>query len=199
MTKKEIIERCKKMLNNQDEPIDYDFLLSKVFPLHPEWEQKQGVGIKEIKVGKTKYFNNCFVIYRIDGSCTDISYMKSINNPSKKFQIKSALRDAIKHDIQEFRKTIKYGIDRCIFTDEILLPENTHIDHFDLDFNVLANKFIEIHGEDYLFGEINIMKDNVYETTFNNLLLILKFRYFHNANTNLRAISKKANLSRPKK
>jgi hypothetical protein len=194
-TKSYLTQRCKDILHNNDGIIDNYFLLNTVFPMHPEWEQKKGQGVKDISIRLTKYGNKCFMIQRVDGTFTDISYTKCITNPSKIFQVKAALRSAIRPIIEEFKGRVSFGEDKCIFTKEILTHENTHIDHVNLEFNELANIFIEQNGLDYLYKDIAPSKDNMIDIYFSTPILILMFRDFHNKNTHLRAITKKANLS----
>jgi len=193
-SKKELTEYCRSMLYGIT-PINYEFLTNELFPMHPEWEQKKGCGVKDILIIDTKYGNKCFVIHRIDDTKTDISFTKCITNPSKIFQVKCALRSAVRPEIEAFREKVKFGVDRCIFTGDILERHNTHIDHYDYEFNDLANAFIIQEGLDNLYKQIKPSKDNVFEIIFSSLLVIMMFRRFHNENTKLRAISKKANLS----
>jgi len=200
MKKSEKIKLCKEILNKNPTGVnisknDYDFLIS-IFEKHSEWDIKMGVGIKFITVEKTKYGNSCFYIHRLDGSCTDISYLHSINPRTDIEKIKKACRTAIQPTISEFKKNnVLFGISICSITGDILTKENTHIDHYDLTFNEVFNLWIKKYDTKYLSKIINFSADNNIDTFFTNKDVINEFINFHNKHTHLRAVTKKANLS----
>lgn len=198
MNKKQVTEKCRDILYERI-PIDYDFLLNDVFPYHPEWDTKRGNGVLLVRIGNTKYGNKCFFIERVDGTSTDISFTKCITNPSKCADIKKACRSAIRNEIVKFRKSIRFGIDKCELTGEILQKDNTHIDHYDMTFDELFVMWIFDKRVEDLHKYINPMKDNEFETYFISEIIKNEFINFHNKNTHLRAVTIKANLSRPKK
>ena len=203
MNKKQTTEKCREVLyryNIGEKITDYDdimFLIS-VFEGHSEWESKKGVGISYFSTMKTIYSKNkCFSIHRVDGSMTDISFNHSIKNRSRIIEIKNACRDAIRPTVTNFR--IQQLLKRCPFTDELLTNDNLHIDHYDLTFDQLFKKWMENQDEEYLFGHINPTSDNNQRTYFALQVIIESFIKFHNENTHLRGVSKKANLSILKK
>lgn len=176
---------------------DYDFLIS-IFERHPDWTQKEGVGIKDIIIKEEKnYKTRCFYIIRIDNSITDISYIKSIDGkPPKLTDIKSACRYAVRDITIEVSNKVNLGLEKCPITGELLTKENLHIDHYDMTLNELVNKWLEKYNIDDVYNLINHdLKDNETKTYFTSDKIINEFRIFHNANTRLRAVSKKANLS----
>jgi Protein of unknown function (DUF3223) len=201
MNKKELLEKCRNILYKySNHPTisnieDRNFVL-QLFEQHPEWNLKKGVGIKSISVINGSFNTKCFQLNRIDGSSTDISFTKCISNPTKISQVKKACRSAIRPEIIKFRnENVIYGISFCGFTNEILYPDNTHIDHYDITFDEMfllwsANKSIE-----QLYKLINKTKDNCFETYFTDKELIADFTKFHNQHCKLRAVSKFANLS----
>jgi hypothetical protein len=202
MTDKEKTEKCRYILYCYTGRIEFaddiEFLYS-IFECHPQWEQKQGCGVDYFYIGKTKYNNLCFYIMRTDGTTTDISFTTAIKEPTIKSKVLKAFRSAIRPEIEKFKKTIKFGADKCPITGYILIPSNTHIDHYDLTFKELIEVFTtDTPLEDY-FQFINETKDNEVETYFTNQNIIDSFVNFHNANTNLRAVTKQANLSILKK
>jgi len=84
MTKKEKTNCCQEILSRHHygESVlkgDFDFLIG-IFESHPQWAEKKGAGISEIKVQSTEYNNKCFCLYRTDGTSVDISYIHSIKN-----------------------------------------------------------------------------------------------------------------------
>lgn len=73
--------------------------------------------------------------------------------------------------------------------------ENSHVDHYNLNFADLVNKWIDINGIENISKYLNKTIDNVLESTFNDQSITKNFIDFHNENTNLRLVSIKANLS----
>ena len=173
---------------------DIKFLLW-IFENHPEWELKEGVGISSISIQKNMY-NRCFQLNRVDGSSTDISYTKCISSRSKLAQVKSACRYAISSHIIAFRNdNVVFGVTACPFTGEVLTRENTHIDHYDMTFEEMFKLWVGKYDIDFLFSKINETKDNCVITCFTDKSIVSDFIQFHNDNTQLRAVSKAANLS----
>lgn len=175
--------------------------LKELFKKHPSYARKKGTGIKDIVVEKTKFNNNTFVIVRNDFTKTDISYIVCIDGQkTKKAKVKKACRNAVRPIIKNAQDKVMYGIDRCQFTGEVLTKENTHIDHYNLNFNELFKAWIKDKNVDYLFSQLNDtsvdMEMHVY---FTNAKTRQDFIAFHNKNTHLRAISKTANLKRKRK
>jgi hypothetical protein len=187
-----ILHYCK--IGKYVRPEDFNFLI-EIFQNHDEWIEKRGVGISNISTILTGYKNKCFVLHRTDGTTTDISYVASIKNISKLDNIKKACRNAIYPIIQDFKKNVKYGIDRCSISGDILTPENTHIDHYDLTFNEMFVEWLTNYNIEILYNMINKTKDNSTQTIFNNSTVERDFIEFHNNNTKLRAITKISNLS----
>lgn len=200
MNKTQKTEKCREILYkypvNEDISNDEDinFLLS-IFENHSEWESKQGVGIKSISVIKNQ-FNKCFQLNRIDGTFTDISFTHSISNRSKTTEVKAACRTAIRELITIYRnENVIFGVTLCPITGEVLTKENTHIDHYDLTFDSMFNLWVVKYDFDFLFSKVNKTKDNCVITCFTDDSIIEDFINFHNQNTKLRAVSRKANLS----
>lgn len=202
-TKKSIAERCKAILHKY--PInssvtlsdDYEFII-ELFKQHPHYAIKAGPGIKDIIVKLTEFKNRCFYIVRSDNSMTDISYLVCINGAgTKKSDIALACRSAIRDIIVKFKNdNVVFGITTCPVTGEILTKDNIHIDHYNLTFNELFNIWIKGADIDKLHSELNIgTTDCEHQIYFVKQDIIDHFRAFHNANTHLRAVSVKANLS----
>ena len=181
-----------EIVDNQD---DIRFLLS-IFQYHTEWELKQGVGVASISIALNKFNTNHFQLNRIDGSFTDISFRHSIESRSKPAQIKMACRSAIRRLIEKFRiENVVYGETICPFTGETLTKDNTHIDHYDLTFADMYNRWVANYDLDYLFSKINATDDNSVLTCFTDKSIIDSFIDFHNNHSKLRAVSKLANLT----
>lgn len=204
MTKTKRKEACKAILNKYplnsiiNDQSDIDFLLS-VFEKHPEWDIKAGIGFESIKIRVANvYKTRCFYIVRKDGSSTDISYIVALDGTGSKISnVKCACRVAVREIVMEFQNKIKFGIDKCPVTGAILSSSNdTHIDHYNLTFDELFYKWIAGKDVDLLFSDLNNGSiDNETEIYFVSESNRSDFINFHNSNTNLRAVSRIANLS----
>ena len=94
----------------------------------------------------------------------------------------------------DLKKTCEIIIS-SISSTQITNIHDLHIDHYDKTFNELVVEFINQEGREYLFSKINMGEQNSPHTRFINSEIDNKFISFHNANTHLRAITKKENLS----
>lgn len=205
MTKKELTERCRAITRqyNINEEIDnaehFEFLMN-LFSCHSEWDMKRGCGIKSITVKKDFYGNKYFYLNRVDGTGTDISFVHCISERKPIAIIKQACRYAIRNEIDLYRrKNVQYGVTTCPITGEVLTQDNTHIDHYDLTFQQMFDRWIIGKSIDELFKKINKTDDNSLLTYFTCDLLINEFIEFHNNHCKLRAVSRIANLSLLKK
>lgn len=204
MNKSQLKGKAKAILN--DNPIgfvfeqntpDYNFLL-RIFQGHPEYQIKVGSGISNIYIAKGLEFSTrCFFITRIDGSTSDISYIRSIDGATTKISdIKCACRSAIKDVVARRRDKVQYGVTLCPISGEVLTKDNTHIDHYNMPFDDVCNAWLKNQNIEFVHSCLNDSSaDHVQEISFASRNLKESFIAFHNANTRLRAVSKKANLS----
>ena len=197
--KKEKTKLCRYILDNSDVRVEdkYSrFLLKYIFPYHPEWKEKEGVGIDHIEVRPDGYGHKCFYLIRKDSTVTDISYLTSITPPSKKEQVRAARKTAIRPIIKEIKNSVKLPY-RCPITGDIITSmEYIQIDHYDMEFNDVFELWIKDKDLDWLYEDV--IKSNVDGSTitsFKDESIIKDFIEFHNNHTHLRVVSKKANLS----
>ena len=73
--------------------------------------------------------------------------------------------------------------------------EDVQIDHYDLSFQDLVSKWIDIKGLDYLYSKVNMDDHSGTVTKFLDDNLNKEFVKFHDKNTHLRVVSIKENLS----
>jgi len=203
MTNKEKTERCRSVLYKYKGKVedleDIEFLYS-IFECHAQWDKKKGCGVDYFYTGKSEYGNSCFFIMRTDGSTTDISFTSAIKEPSIRSKVFKACRTSIEPEITKFRgRAVIYGKTKCALTGEVLTPQNTHIDHYDLTFIELFDKWLKFTDLETAYSLVTEAKDNECKTYFTNQQIIDDFVRFHNDNTHLRAITKDANLRRPRK
>lgn len=190
---------CKYILNNTDCVVEKkysDFLVNNIFPTHPEWKKKVGVGIDHLEVRNTSYGNKCFFIIRTDGTITDISYPAAISPYNKTKDIMAACRNAVSSTIELLRRSTKLPF-VCPVTGEVVTDRsNMHIDHYDLTFKELFDLWMKDKDVDELYRRtLKSNMDDCVDTFFDDDKVILDFIQFHNSHTHLRAVSKNANLS----
>lgn len=205
MNKSQLKAKAKAILNDnplgfvfEQNTADYNFLL-RIFQGHPEYSIKVGSGISNIYISKgLEYSTRCFFITRIDGSTSDISYIRSIDGATTKISdIKCACRSAIKDVVARRRAKVNFGVDKCPISGEILLDDqSTHIDHYNMPFDDLCNTWLKSQNIEFLHSCLNdTSADHAQEISFASKNIRDSFISFHNANTRLRAVNAKANLS----
>jgi hypothetical protein len=193
--KKVDVQNLLKTLNDNEICNDfYNKNLTIYFSKHPCWDEKKGVGIKYFFKAKNEW-NFSFHIKRLDDTIVSIGIHFS-NKNNKRLYFQKAFRNEILPQIFEFKNTINYGVDRCFFSGEILLIGNSHIDHYDLDFNDLFNSFVKKHKIDFdkHYDYLIEKKGTIYYIKNENCKA--EWFKYHKENTNLRCILASVNLSR---
>jgi len=203
--KKDVIAHFKNILNsyNSKESLnkeDFKDVLS-LLEIHPNAEEKVGVGIKQIIVDETRYKTKCFNAIRVDSSCEIFSYIKCINgnlSPSTKFS--KTCRDVILDDLRLvklsfFKGNSKKGQVKCQETGKLSFWEELNVDHRQPNtFSVIVDRFIELHRIDLSSVKYIESIDNIY--SFKDNALSEKFREYHKEKANLRLVRKDKNLGR---
>ena len=200
---------CSFILNNTYkndivEPKYAKWLIENVFVKHSRWDIKKGVGIDHIEVRlNSRYKNNKeFWIVRTDGTETDISYTKCLSSKhnEKINEIKKACRTAIEPEIIKVKNTVKFPFLCPILGIQINDIDQIEIDHYNLTFEELFKKWISDKDVDELYNKLlSSKKDGETITEFDDIDIINEFVDFHNKNTHLRAVSKKANQAELRK
>ena len=178
---------------------DLDFML-ELFKLHPEYEQKKGVGIRAVSIIHPSLYpnNKCFYITREDGSGTDISWLMCIKGRNVKKDILSAFRYAIAYQIQDFRTQQLLTTRHCPYTGVVLDRLNSCVDHeHPVTFAKLVKDFMG--DSDLMDVEITLPSDNQLITELTNFEFKNDWREYHLKNAKLRLISTIANLSHAKR
>lgn len=117
----------------------HDFLFALLL-LHPEVDQKNGVGVAHFEVRNNKVWGHKttrgFWIVRIDGSCIDFSFEACLTGKGKTFDqnLRQAARYAIRRSLHEaktalFEKPSTSVTVKCDVSDRFLLWEEAEIDH----------------------------------------------------------------------
>jgi len=172
---------------------DLMFVLS-VLRGHPEWDLKRGRGIRSVQIEQNNFSSRGFWLTRIDGSRTDISYRKSLTAPSHPQRVKAAFRVEIWRQINAFKKRYLIPGARCAVSEALLIPHDTHVDHYDPVFEVLTYDFM---WDNYLnFNNIKLSptRDGVVGTDLQDREIALEWSKFHKDRANLRLVTKAVNL-----
>lgn len=201
-SKKEKI--CRDMLYGHTSVIK-SWLIMEVLSNHPNWEEKSHPGVKKITVGKSPdWYHNCFYLHRTDGTKTDISIQKCLRPLNTKQQVAKACRTAVQDTIDEFKKTINYGTDICPISGIVLETYNSHIDHYQPQFNEIVLdwfKLLNLTDEDIDVIATQLLsksKDNNSITSFIDQSMALDFKKYHDSVAILRCINAEENTKRTK-
>ena len=208
-TEKSVQEYAKNILyfgtvNSVLSEEEFDFMYSYFESIHHEWKLKLGKGIRSIHRVLDKVYGKyrSFEIERLDGSRTDISYIiQNIKAPNLKNDFNKALRYIVMPQILEFKKN-KFNESKvhiCPFTNEEINFSNCHIDHFNPSFDDLVNYFVKENKIGDLSDILEPSKDNQTISGISDKEIAILLFDYHLKNSNLQAVSIKANLSILKK
>jgi len=195
------ISYCYDMLHGRV-PLNPRWLVREVFSNHPNWNVKCGVGVEYVTISNAPdhITTKCFYIHRSDGTYTDIGIKASLIPPNPVQKIAMACRTAVEPTIKEFRKTVKYGKQKCEISKVTLTKANSHIDHYEPQFNQIVLNWITglTYDEIMKLAEhgINKTEDNNSLTYFVKQELAGDFKEYHDSVAVLRCILAEENSKR---
>lgn len=213
-------KKLKEILNAHDlgyetAPEETAFISAFFRQFHQDWEVKtRGMDVITYIITKEPSHSRdgrCFFFKLENGFSCDIGFGSLTAKPKDrakyaKSNIAAACRRAIVYSCirpltKKVEKMFKDGIIvRSEYSNKpIDRIENVQIDHYDLTFNDLVSKWIEIKGLDYLYSKVNMEDHSGTITKFLDDDLNKEFVSFHDQNTHLRIVSIKENLSELKK
>lgn len=204
-TKKSLREKCQGILKryNPGESLPHEdqrFLACLLTTYHPEADLKVGVGIRRIRVDRDGYGYKCFWLDRTDGSTTDFSFNSCITHPSLEKDAKAAFRNAIYPDIQDFKMKRMLEVTHCEYSGDSLEDVEIHVDHKPPNtFDSLLLNFMSSKGITWNDVPVSPTHDGVAGSWLEDSELESEWREYHNANAELRLVSKRRNLSDIKK
>jgi hypothetical protein len=180
-----------RYINGKSTVEDENFLRDLV-SIHPCAEEKIGPGIKRFSARRN--MNNVgFWIERVDGSETDFSFIACVDGDTLERTILLTMRKAIKHQVLPFREAAIAEGSACPVTGEHLTSENCQVDHENPTFIEIARDFISSEGGCECITTVS--KEGQYGKDFADEEQKARWLEHHQASANLRAVSKKANLS----
>jgi hypothetical protein len=176
---------------------DEEFML-ELFSRHREWDQKRGRGIAHVSVFLTEFRNRAFLITRLDGSSTDISFKSCLKPRTHRETVLGAMRAAVKSQIWVFRDRSLLPGATCAITGQPLTPEDTvHVDH-QPPFLDLVSRFLETSG--LAFDAISVVptRDNAVENQLADIGQLQAWSDFHQEHARLRLTHGSAHLRLPR-
>lgn len=126
---------CQRILAGRVGPVVEEarnFLLTEVFPLHPDWALKAGSGVSDVEVrAHGVYKTRGFFLIRTDGSAVDISYKVALDGRTSTGKFTSAARSEILPQISAFRR------------DNPPPAEGWHVDHIE-PFDAILREWLAV-------------------------------------------------------
>lgn len=168
---------------------------------HPNVKEIIGVGIKIVRIAKSKYNTKCFELVRFDSSTEIFSYTYRINSPKNDHtKFRESCRQAVQEDLRNvklayFKKYSRKGRVKCQETGEPSLWEELNVEHRQPNtFSIIVDRFIELHNIDLKgikYITIDGRPDEIADSDLRE-----KFIQYHKKKANLRLVKKYLNLGR---
>lgn len=173
LTKASKTRRIRQILGGGEGLVEHEdarWLLAEIFPNHPRWQAKKGVGIEWVIVKKMPPFNAlCFWLVRDDGSQVDISFRESLSPSTHHGKVMSAARCEIEYQISQWKQA---NPPEC---------DGLHVDHVDPPFETLFKTFLESESVDE--GFISVLEQSVgRRDSFENRPFAQRWAEYHRAN-----------------
>lgn len=173
---------------------EHERFMLDLFERHPEWVSKVGVGVASVEVERNMGSMG-FWLTRVDGTRTDISFLKCIVPQSHEQMVRAAFRHEVMDQIHSFKREFLVPGIRCEVTGDLLFPYNVHVDHAPPVFHELVSRFVIEHG--LSFDSISLTPTLDGEAGGRRLVdrsIAGAWHSFHRAHARLRLVTKKANL-----
>jgi hypothetical protein len=166
---------------------DHVFLLTDVFPRHPDWAEKQGGGVRNIEVRVSgMYRSTGFWLIRADGSEIDISYRTSLDGRgTERTRTTRAARSEIAAQMGAWKVANQ-------------MPEpGMHCDHID-PFDAILADWLRTVGLEY--GEIIVIGNRVgFQDLFLSRELALSWQRFHKQRARYQWLAAAENIAKSNK
>lgn len=176
------------ILDKKDEKI-----ITALLQTHPNVGEKIGSGIEYIFVHDGSYGTQCFWIMRTDGTRIDFSFLSCFKKKQPD-DFPKAARKAVEPSVKRFRETLPHEF-TCPILGIPLTPTTCHIDHVA---PLTFKEILRLFRKEYPFTDIEYDHEGI-GVSFSDKDIEKEFIRFHDSIAVLRGISKKANLSLPKK
>jgi hypothetical protein len=207
-TKKDATEHFRKILYRYEigkcipEPDANE--LAALIERHPEADQKIGVGIAYFTTHVTPYNNRAFLIVRADGSSTDFSFLKCLDDkaPSILSEVVKALRAEVDEDIRRAKAAYfaehadAEGKVPCPLTGKLVTINEADADHAEpYRFQTLAITFLKANRIELSAGLITAPADNQYQRRLLDRNLASEWIAFHHDLACIRIVERSINIA----
>ncbi|MBC2592764.1 DCL family protein [Ruficoccus amylovorans] len=182
---------------------EHELHLRAMVAIHPEAEEKTGVGIDYFTVELDKKFRKTrhFMIHRIDGSTDDVSFHAAIDGANPRRDRMTALRVAINSQVITFKNQQfdESGTHVCPIRGVPITPDSYHVDHAPpCTFIQLVQEWLD--GENIQLHQVEITepRSNQCVAEMANDEQRSSWTTYHRQYAKLRLLSPEANTSSPK-
>ncbi|KIU54414.1 hypothetical protein QV12_01025 [Pseudomonas putida] len=134
-SKQTLLDRLKHFIRTSDigritHPVA-DQKLHLLLALHPDADRKIGVGVDHFCLERNRLAGRGLSLVRVDGTIDSFSYKRCITGVAQSHHGKvcEALRFAIRPQMDTFRVSLEWPINCAITGDQIVHPNDLHIDH----------------------------------------------------------------------
>lgn len=159
-------------------------VLRDLVKLHPWADEKIGAGVKSLEFRSGIGASKALYIVRVDGSETDISWLKCIDGHNQRGAVSDAFRKAVLDQILDFLGHVFRTGARCELSGEVLSRGNVHVDHI-IPFADLVSSFLASVGQTY----DTIQTVSAEDGRGIDLEFPQAWREYHRAHAHLRAVS----------
>lgn len=167
----------------------------QLLPRHPQWKEKEGVGIKDLEVHRNPQLKwPVLIIHRQDGSQTDVSVAMAISGKPRphRRELIEAMRSAIQSQIREFRKATA-GQRRVCPRGCQSANGGWHVDHTERPFVQLVDTFLgQAPPAPQIFAEDPVCYNTVFRTE--DHLWAAQWSDFHARHARLQWMCAKCNM-----
>ena len=186
MTKVALRARCQQILARGPHRVgeeDALFLLTHVFPRHPDWSEKRGLGVSHVEVRvHGEYRTKGFFLARTDGSDVDISYRVAIDGSTPFAKFSSAARYEIFGQISAWKKRNPAP------------APGMHCDHI-VPFDTLVRRWL--HSVGLSQEEVIVSSQRVgHHDLFSSRDLALSWQRFHKQHATYQWLTAAANVAK---
>lgn len=178
--------RCQQILRRGAHVVSVDdqiFLLSEVFPLHPDWPEKVGSGVDrvEVRIGGV-YKSAAFWLVRTDGSEVDISYKVSLDGHRVYSTFIAAARNEVSGQTLQWKR------------ENPAPAEGMHCDHVH-PFDAILKDWLEL--VDLKAEEIGVVRQRVgHSDLFLSRDLAVSWQRYHRAHARYQWLEAAANVAK---
>jgi hypothetical protein len=166
---------------------DHVFLLTEIFPRHPDWAEKQGAGVLNVEVRVSgMYKSTGFWLVRADGTEVDISYRTALDGRgTERARTTKAARCEISAQMGAWKVA------------NPMLEPGMHCDHIE-PFDAILTDWLRAVGLEH--GEIVVISNKVgFQDLFLSRELALSWQRFHKRRARYQWLAAAENIAKSNK